>query len=104
MLWRSRIPALDDALCVAASEQLVFRIELAAVVFRASRALERALEAALLEVEAKDLVSGADKVEIARRVVVVKVAPVFRYADLVVFAVLGMELHVAVVVQEDELE
>ena len=54
---RARIPALDDAVRVAAREQLVDRVELAAVVLAARGRLERRLEAALLQVESEYFVT-----------------------------------------------
>ena len=78
-------------------------VEFTAIVLRTGRALERTLEASLFQIEAIDLFACTDKIEITRRVVVVKVAAIFWYSDLVVFAVLGMKFHVAVIVQKDEL-
>lgn len=56
---RARIPALDDAVRVAAHEQLVMAIELATVVLvrAAALRLERRLKAALFQIETIDFVT-----------------------------------------------
>jgi len=57
---RARVPALHHAVRVAAREQLVHRVELAAVVLVAGGGGQRGVEAALLHVEAHDLVAETE--------------------------------------------
>ena len=98
LFGRTRVPALHNTFRVAAHEQFMCRIKLAAVVLNTGRRLERSFEAALLQIEAVYFVAGAHKIQIACRIVVVKVSTKFGYAYLVVFAVLRVKFNVAIVV------